>query len=259
MSPSPSGEHVGQLRGWSVLNRKGGVKAVLCGDLGGTNSRLVLYEVPPLYEGGDAAPEKPMLERRSSRSWYFRSIAGGGGDQAAAAEPAGGGDGGGGGRKLIPLAHRQAQLATVGSQYPIFKPKAYKNELFESFSAVVHEFIRESGCVAPRLFFCSYSSVRNERTNERLPGENAAAPTPPPPAQSTGRATARRVARHTNPLSRREREKNLHSPSPSPPPPPPPPSRPLLLPPSPPFPATGSRSRSSRAASRSRGRSRTTR
>ena len=153
MSPSPSGEHVGQLRGWSVLNRKGGVKAVLCGDLGGTNSRLVLYEVPPLYEGGDAAPEKPTLERRSSRSWYFRSIAGGGGDQAAAAEPAGGGDGGGGGRKLIPLAHRQAQLATVGSQYPIFKPKAYKNELFDSFSAVVHEFIRESGCVASHLFF----------------------------------------------------------------------------------------------------------
>ena len=148
-APRPRSDTEGRIRGMrqSVVgaNEKG-VKAVLCGDLGGTNSRLVLFEVESLTDSGRGVPRiksrlaPPSLARRASRHWYEESF------QSHPAEGEGGAPAGGAGAEL-PLATRQLMLRVVGKQFPLFTHRTYKNEQFGCFSDVVHEFVRESGLV----------------------------------------------------------------------------------------------------------------
>ena len=148
-APRPRSDTEGRIRGMrqSVVgaNEKG-VKAVLCGDLGGTNSRLVLFEVESLTDSGRGVPRiksrlaPPALARRASRHWYEDSFL------SHPSEGEGGASAGAAGAEL-PLATRQLMLRVVGKQFPLFTHRTYKNEQFGCFSDVVHEFVRESGLV----------------------------------------------------------------------------------------------------------------
>ena len=141
VAPRPRSETEGRIRAMreSVVgaNEKG-VKAVLCGDLGGTNSRLVLFEVESLTDSGGASLASSRGSRRPARAARLAPLVRG--ELPVAPGRGRGRRARGGAGAELPL-RRQLMLRVVGKQFPLFTHLRQERAV-RLLLDVVHEFGR---------------------------------------------------------------------------------------------------------------------